>query len=350
MKKFLFVALLFFGVVKNFAQQKEVYTDFLISEKKQEKYEGIYKNGKPFSGYFKAEKMIDDIYFIDFYENGERKFRYYTDYFQNDVSLSNGIYNAKTEYENGKIKNGMDIKNMNNSLIWAEYKNFKRENIFVDIFAMHYFNRISFELKGNVLKIKDLKTPDWRLEIKKIKNNPYEISVFQNDTLFLYDKQEDLKEVKFGTPNSLTYYYKNKKTNALETKSYLLTEIYNRETKEFSIFSRNALVLSGLYYIFSANKEDTARDILERIYENLQAQDFRKPNLFENLFTDRNTDLQWISYLEFNEKGIAIDGGKVTPNPDGKTYKLEIFGKEKKVYEKISLNKIEKLMKNGVVE
>lgn len=56
MKKSLFITLLFLAMMKNFAQKKEVYTDFLIAEKPQEKYEGIYKNGKPFSGYFKAEK------------------------------------------------------------------------------------------------------------------------------------------------------------------------------------------------------------------------------------------------------------------------------------------------------
>lgn len=56
LKNLLFITLLFLAMMKSFAQKKEVYTDFLIAEKPQEKYEGIYKNGKPFSGYFKAEK------------------------------------------------------------------------------------------------------------------------------------------------------------------------------------------------------------------------------------------------------------------------------------------------------
>lgn len=63
-----------------FAQQKVEYTDFIIAEKPKAKYEGIYKNEKPFSGYFKAEDYIDDTPFIDYYENGNQKFRYYFDY------------------------------------------------------------------------------------------------------------------------------------------------------------------------------------------------------------------------------------------------------------------------------
>lgn len=343
MKKFLFITL-FLVMTKNFAQQKEVYTDILISEKRQEKYEGIYKNGEPFSGYFKTEKMIDDIYFIDFYENGERKFRYYVDYFQDDLSLSNGIYNAKTEYENGKIKNGMDIKNMNNLLIWAEYKNFQKEKVHLDFFAVHYFNRISFELNGNTLKIIDAQAPNWRLEIKKIKNNPYELSVFQNDKLFFYVKEKDLKEVKFGTPNAVTCYYKNKKTNALEIKTYQSKKPNKEDIEKSRELHQNSRVLGHIYYTFSANKADSAEDLLGRVYENITESDFTQ----DFLFADKKEELELISILEFDEKGQIEYGGKITPNADG-SYKLEVFGKEKKVYEKISLDEIKKIIDGGIV-
>lgn len=334
--------------VKNFSQEKVTYTDFVIKGKRQPQYEGIYKNGQPYSGYFKAEKFIDNIPFVDFYENGERKFRYHIDYIPYETYIDKNIYDTKSEYENGKIKNGFDIKNQGQSIVFVEYQNFKRKKIYLDIFETYYFNRITFELNNERLIIKEFRNPEWFLQMEKTKDNHLRKSIYHQGKLFF---QKEISEPQKGerfTPNSLIIYYKNNKTNQLEVKTIESATLSNTEMEKLQKFFENANILSRMYYIFGLKKEGAMETLLENIHQNMLDKTFSEHSDFELLFVDKNSEFEQISYLSIDENGKIEYGGKVTSNADG-TYRLEIFGKEKKVYEKVSLDEIKELMKDGVV-
>lgn len=342
----LVACLLIFNI--GYAQQKVEYTDFLIVENPKKKYEGIYKNGKPFSGYFKTEEGIDDVPFIDYYENGEQKFRYHFDHRKKETIAERIFYDTKTEYENGKIKNGIEIKEIGYSFMIADYKDFKRTNIYLDIAGIHYFNIVWFEIKANSLAIKEFVSPEYRLEIKKEKNQPYEIIVYHKDKIFYQNKSKKAQEVNEASPNSITYYYKDNKTNQLQKKSYKIEEPNKEDEEKIRELFENAKILGRIFYSFSAKEEDSVEDIADRIYLNAQELNFSRTSSFEKLFVEKNPEEEVISHLIYNEKGYIEYGGRVTPNSNG-TYKLETFGKEKKEYPEVSLEEIKKIIDKGIV-
>lgn len=346
MRVFSFIFLL--AVMKMYSQEKVTYNDFYIEEKPQTLYEGIYKNGLPFNGYFKAEKFIDNIPFIDFYENGERKFRYYSDYFSDEIYFEKQHYNAKTEYENGKIKNGFHIKNQGKLMVFVEYQNFQKKKIHLDIFAMHYFNRITFELDNGRLVIKELQNPDWYLQMEKTKGNHINRAIYHHGKLFFQKETSAPQKVAPFTPNAITMYYKNNETNQLEIETIEDVKPSEVEMEKLQNLSEDSVILMRMFEVFDLKKEGTMETIFEEIHENILDENFSKYRNFGQLFSDKNSDLEKISFLTYDSNGKIEYGGKVTPNEDG-TYRLEILGKEKKIYEKVSLDKIKELMKDGVV-
>lgn len=348
MKNLLVMGLVLLGMFISFAQDRVEYTDFLIAENPKEKYEGIYKNGQPFSGYFKAEPYINGASFVDFYENGERKFRYYFNFLKNEGYFEKHHYDIKNEYENGKIKNGLEFNFQDTALILKEFQDFKRTKIHLVVHTLYYFNIISFEVKDDVLKISEFLGEDWRLEIKKVKNYPYEITIYHKDKVFFNQEPRKLQEVSFASPNSITYYYKNKKINQLEIKTYKRIEYSKEEEKKLSELYGNGKILRDIFYTFNANMEDSVEDLLERIYQNMQGANFLYTESFQKFFEDNNTDLEFISRLDYDKNGKIEDGAKVTPNANG-TYKLEIFGKEKEAYPQLSLDEIKKIIDEGIV-
>lgn len=340
------VCLLIFSI--GYAQQKVEYTDFTIVENPKAKYEGIYKNGKPFSGYFKAEEYIDRAPFIDYYENGDRKFRYHFDYLKGETYHDEYYYDTKTEYENGKIKNGFEIKNKGKALALTEYKDFKRTKVHIDVFAMHYFNRITFAMQDNILKISEYRNRDWRLDVKKEKNQPYETIVYHKDKIFYQGKSKGIQEVNEESPNSITYYYKNIKTNQLEVKTYKQEKLNEEDQEKIRELYRNSKILGEILYSFLIKEEDNKEDILEVIYYNIQELNFTEIGSFGNLLVKKNPDILEITNLIYDEKGDIEHGGRITPNSNG-TYKLEVFGKEKKEYPNLSLDEIKAIIKKGIV-
>ena len=86
------------------------YYDFTIAEDPRESYEGIYKNGGPFSGYFKLHTLIDEIPLVDYYENGYLKYRYSFELLEQLEGYMHYIYNLQTVYEDGQIVDGPDYK------------------------------------------------------------------------------------------------------------------------------------------------------------------------------------------------------------------------------------------------
>jgi antitoxin component YwqK of YwqJK toxin-antitoxin module len=124
---------------------------FLISETPKESYTGIYKNGKPYDGYFCD--LENEIKTVDYYENGEQKFQYSNDYLKNMDNYQYPVYDLKAVYKNNKIIEGIEYQRASKMLIQKHWKNGILQAIDLDVFAVHYFNRVHFEIKNNAIEI-----------------------------------------------------------------------------------------------------------------------------------------------------------------------------------------------------
>ncbi|WP_435523082.1 hypothetical protein [Chryseobacterium indoltheticum] len=137
---------------------------YSISEKPQEFYEGVLRNGKPFSGYFETE---DDREFkqVNYFENGILKFQYSNDYLKNMDNYQHQLYDIKSVFKDGKVFDGVEYKLNEKQFISRYWKNGVLQSFDWDLFAMHYFNRIHFELKNNTVEISDMQAKE-KAEIK----------------------------------------------------------------------------------------------------------------------------------------------------------------------------------------
>ncbi|WP_254097162.1 hypothetical protein [Aquimarina sp. Aq107] len=222
------------------------HNSFLIVEKPQKTYIGIYKNGIPFNGYF--PKGDQDFPRVDYYENGEAKFQYSLDVFQmamgaemveTDEELFKGeqdetseeyqmseeeykeyernLYkaklNIKSVYKDGQIVQGYEYIEAPSALFSKKIMDGKVVALYFDIFAMHYYQRTSMILKSDSIVIEsptlavegdkfqtNLLKKDEYWEIKYVMNNENVGSKYfvigetnnlpKNSILFMYDKND----------------------------------------------------------------------------------------------------------------------------------------------------------------
>ncbi|SFS30157.1 hypothetical protein [Sphingobacterium wenxiniae] len=178
--------------------QSVVYYDFTIADNPQDSYEGIYQGGAPFSGYFKLYRLIDDIQLIDYYEEGQLKYRYSFELLEQLEGYMHYIYDKETTYKDGRIVNGPDYKLVGRERLNTFYYEEGEINAFdVNLFAMHYFNRLTFTKSDGQLIVTEMQSPV-QLHISE-PNGILKIDVFEEDNLIAsltvpvnFDKDSEL--------------------------------------------------------------------------------------------------------------------------------------------------------------
>ena len=183
---------------------------FRIVAKPQESYQGIYKKGKPFEGYFKEGSILSEIILINYYEQGVHKAQYSYDYLEKDQFTAPFIYGLETLYEDGNVKRGRVYKEVEGgaALGIVTYEDFGLKSLFIDLFELHYFNRISFELTDDQLLVKDMRDESL-IVVKKVKNTLTADYFIKGQHLFTAKPFIEL--AKKGAPLSMTVYYKDEK-------------------------------------------------------------------------------------------------------------------------------------------
>lgn len=291
---------------------------FRITEKPQNVYEGIFKNDKPFSGYFETE---DDREFrqVDYYENGEKRFQYSNDYLENMDNYRFQEYNIKSTYKNGKIFDGVEYVLRDKQFVSRYYKNGVLTGFNWDLFAMHYFNRIHFELQGNTIELNDMQEK----VTANIVINPDEKNFSKK--LMIDGKVIDTKiynESKTKSATVILYSIKNEKltSESIETIDFEEEPIANSEF----IFK---------VYLTINPKMGNAQQIFNNISENIGT---------ENWF-DEVEGKSILTGIRINADGKPQDGILITENKD-KTFLLQSFeeGKMKKQTNNISIKNLEK--------
>ncbi|WP_196935428.1 hypothetical protein [Sphingobacterium hungaricum] len=282
------------------------YFNFTIAEKEQESYLGTYKNGEPYDGYFTLHNLIDDIYLVDYYEKGTFRFQYSFDILEQLENYRHYTYFEKSEIENGKIINGSEfLPQTKNGLVKLVHQNKNITAAEINIFAMHYFNRINLKIVNDEIEISDMSSP---LRIKIFKEKDYITgSLFEGDELLRTQKFPT--EVKDGSPNSISFYYV--KNNKIETFSI------DHFPENYEVSSENrAFEIILTKFPMTTNK--SMNEILQSLLEIFQSEDSGEfEELVENtLFPFPTSD--FLSKMEYDENGQPLFGIKINMETSGK--------------------------------
>lgn len=294
---------------------------FLILSDKQDFYTGNFKNGKPYSGYFATD--FQEFNYVDYYENGERKYQYSNDYLKNLEKYQYPNYDLKSTYKNGEIVDGPEYVKLEKQFVSKYWKNGVLESFDCDLFAMHYFNRVRFELKNNTIEITEFN-----------KNIKAKITSDKQTSQLIIDEKKVMtsssSEVKTSMPEAAGRILYLQKDNKIIEKVLNVTQNDFEERQGLDIF----------YQIFGSKVEDT-KTISENF--NAMAEDFSTGNGIKDLFERHEEDQKnMIATLWFNEAKKPEIGILILKNKN--TYDLKAFYNTKVIKEsnQITLENIRK--------
>ncbi len=107
-----------------------------------------------------------DFFTVDYYEKGNQMYQYSKDILD-QIKEMEGLETAitldiKSVYENGKIIEGVEYQNIENGFLTKRIKDQKLHSFSVDIFAGHSYNRISFDIEKDIIKINELQHKNYK--------------------------------------------------------------------------------------------------------------------------------------------------------------------------------------------
>ena len=289
---------------------------FDITEQPQSSYEGVFKNGKPYSGYFETE---DNREFkqINYFENGILKFQYSNDYLKNMDNYRHQSYDIKSTYKDGKIYDGVEYV-LNEKQFTSKYwKNGILQAFDWDLFAIHYFNRIHFELKNNTIEISDMQA-----------NRKAEIKIDQTKNTFNKQLSIDGKIVDGTKKDYLESKYKEGIIVYHEKDGKITSTTVNPMDESMEPTEGTEL----FYKVYMMVKEDSG--IQENF--NMLAEKISGDKFIEE--TDENCI---VAGIQIDSEGKPRDGILITPTQNN-TYTLQLYMNRvliKKV-EKVSFDKV----------
>lgn len=300
---------------------KVISGNFFIPDVQQNSYEGIYKNGKPYSGYFETE---DDREFkqVDYYENGEKKFQYSNDYLKNMDNYSNQYYDIKSTYKNGKIFDGVNYQLRDRQYISGYYKNGILQNFDWDLFAVHYFNRIGFKLMGNTIEMTELQEGRKASIVVDVSKNSFTKKLLVEGNLVDTKTYNDDK-----TKNASIILYTIEKEK-------LVSKTMEMLDSELDISGESELMYK--VYISIDNQSGSIQDIFNHLAENIGSEEWIKGEVSRDVLTA----------LRIDASGIPQEGILITENKD-KTFSLKSYinGKMEKQVQNITIKNLEKEVK-----
>lgn len=297
---------------------------FYITQDPKASYDGIYKNGKPFSGYFETEESHEFVQ-VDFYENGAKKFQYSNNYLENMDNYRFQEYDIKSTYKDGKIFDGVEYSLQDRQLITKNLKNGVLQSFDWDLFAVHYFNRIHFELNDNSIKINDLDSKKVAtIKIDNSNNSFNKELIIDGKTVYSTKSPSSENSEKYYE-RLILYYVENGKV----TSKIMDTQQKPEETEN------NDEGIDLFYKIFYAINDETksAQEIFKELGENIGTEEWLKKLENDDILTG----------IRYNSSGKPYQGILITPNKDN-TYSLKLYleGKMEKQVENAAFKDVKK--------
>lgn len=295
---------------------------FDVSEKPQSSYEGIFKNGKPYTGYFETE---DNREFkqVNYFENGILKFQYSNDYLKNMDNYRHQSYDIKSTYKDGKIYDGVEYV-LNKKQFTSKYwKNGVLQAFDWDLFAMHYFNRLHFELKNNAIEISDMQA-----------NRKAEIKIEQSKNTFNKQLSIDGKIVDSTRKDYLESKYKESIIAYREEDGKIISTNINPMDESMEPSEGTEL----FYKVYMMVKETSG------LPENFN---MLAEKISGNKFIEETDENRIITGVQIDADGKPKDGILITPTQNN-TYTLQLYMNRKlmKTIEKVTIEKIETVIRN----
>lgn len=273
---------------------------FTIAEDLKDVYLGILKNGKPYSGYFQTE---DDREFkeVNFFEAGVPKFQYSNNYLENMDNYRHQTFDIKSIYKDGKIYTGIDYSLSDRQYVSRYLKDGVLQSFDWDLFAMHYFNRIHFEIKKNTITISDL---------QKKQNAVIKIDFSGKDLKkkLIIDGREvetitdNFSEMKSGEKLILYYLVDNK----------VISKTVDPETE--AIEPNEGTDLFHKVYQSISYESTSIQDVFNKLSEKIGAANF----------LEGQEESEIITGLRTNSAGKPNDGILITILPDN-IYNLQLY-------------------------
>ncbi|KGE16003.1 hypothetical protein [Sphingobacterium deserti] len=291
---------------------KVVYSDFTIEEKPQETYVGFYRDGNPYEGYFKLDTLVDNIALISYLEKGALRSKYSLDLLEQMDNFRHYTYNQKTTYKDQQVVDGPVYRMIGRErLLCSYYAEGKLRAFDLNLFAMHYFNKLTVKLSENELLLTELVVP---LQIKAYVKSGKIVADLIYDGKLLTSSAPSAAVVE-GRANSLTRYYVE--GGRLKTAITALDNDEEQHALDETEGLNNAL-LRELFYVFNVQKFSDLQQVFNQLYENVQQDDVNA--IFEidrsELFPDNPEKA--LTYLHYNEQGKAFEGIRLTVQQDQK--------------------------------
>lgn len=310
----------------------------LISENPQSVYTLELKDGKPFNGYeVTQEKLLGEFPFVNYYENGELKIKYAVDFIAKDQYEPPIEYTLKTTYANNAVVTGNVYRNSAiGFLLTDHYIDGEKNGLTIDMFAMHYFNRISFKIKNNKLIIKTFDSKD---EVNLSIKEGWAVADYYKNGEHIQQSPPILHRVAEGTPNSSSVFYYN-----ADNKLCQYNMLPNQDRSPVSDHE----LLSQFYAQFSFEYGGKAEDLLEEIdqYFSTATKETEKPieTIFEHLVIPY-TQETLLSYVSFDNAGRP-DMAVLFKNTEQEKYQQ--FEVNEEITDSASINQLLKTLKEDI--
>ncbi|WDF70060.1 hypothetical protein PQ465_06690 [Sphingobacterium oryzagri] len=287
------------------------YTDFTLTENPQELYQGVYKDGKPYNGYFKIDTLVDNIALISLFEEGNLRYQYSFELLDQMDSYRHYTYDKKTSYVNGKVIDGPTYALIGRErLITSYYAAGKLQAFDVNVFAMHYFNRLTLKLEQQALHISELAAP---LQLRAFPEGNAIVAELRADGELL-QKSHPIAVLQDGAAYSITQYYVANNaihtfTRAIDT----LADMQDALSQEY-----NDSFVRRLFYLFPVLQSADLETVFQQLYLNFKQASFDR--IFETSL-DESYPVNagnYLGYLRYDENGRPLDGLRLTMQADSR--------------------------------
>ncbi len=278
-------------------------SSFKIKENPLDSYQGKYKNGKPYEGYFK--KGDREFYTVDFYEKGIPVYQYSMDILE-QMEQEEFTLDIKSTYKEGTIYNGSEVIFIKNGILTKQLKNGILESFTQDIFAVHYYNRLTFKKEKDTIIVTNLQ------------EKGYQINLFMQNTAWiaqlLHRGQIVLQQE--SVTHTATHYPKNSMVRLYIEDSVQRGIAYqlNDETNDMLISEAklSERILNHLDMPKTEDLDTAFEHVLEKL---IKTQGFS---------TERNYESKpvIIGYFYTNEKGAIKEGIHCVENENNTKYQI----------------------------
>lgn len=307
------------------------YYNFTIKDNFEDVYTGKFKNQQPYEGYFLNDTIMREFPVVNFYEKGQMKYQYSFDFLEQMDSYEHYLYNVKTDFVNGKINNGMLYKMIGDRVLLREnYSSGKVVNFDLNLFAMHYFNRVSFKSEKDEIMVSEMQSP-YRIKSKQNKKGLYDFRLYkENELIFEGAKPMETKE---GAPGTMTLYYIRE--NQLQKYSFKPNRI------DHNIDADLMLKLIYLFPIKANNSTEAISFLLHKMDQFIANQIEGSEDVMLE-FPFKEEDI--LTFVYYDENGKLSEGIKLTESAD-KSIEADVYEKGKKIKTK-KLNSMKQLIEN----